>query len=132
MRALSTIPTRPPSAPRNRYPRMRGAPSAIGRQPLHMATYPAVTPVLAHRGLLGRWRERVRGAIPFSREEQFRLLQVGLRIKLRHEGKPEDAIVLQRPDDLPAAPGTPVRIGSRQRGAHGDEQRAGAPAGVCR
>jgi hypothetical protein len=133
MRGLSTMPIRPPSAPRDGYRGMRGAPGAVGRRPLHTATYPsAVTPVLARRGVLGRWRERVRGAIPFSREEQFRLLEVGLRIKLRHEGKPEDAIVLQRPDDLPAAPGTPVRIGSRQRGARGDGQRAGSPAGVCR
>ncbi len=131
MRGLSTIPTRPPSPPRNRHRRLRGGPGAIGRDPRYTAAYPStVTPVLARRRLLGRWRERVRGAIPFSREEQFRLLQIGLRIKLRHEGKPEDAIVLQRPDDLPAAPGTPVRIGSRQR-AHG-EQRAGVPAGVCR
>ena len=45
----------------------------------------------------------------FSREQQFRLLEVALRIKLRSEGKPEDLITLRRPDDLPAPPGTPVR-----------------------
>ena len=51
----------------------------------------------------------MRRAPYLSREEQFRLLQVALRIKLRSEGKPEDLITLRRPDDLPAPPGTPVR-----------------------
>jgi hypothetical protein len=71
------------------------------------------------------WRVGARGAIPFSREEQFRLLQVGLRIKLRHESKPEDAIVLQRPDDLPAPLGTPVRIGRYRRKTSADQPHAG-------
>ncbi len=134
MRGLSTMPARRAGAAPASYGRLRGAAGGGGRQPLRTVTYlPAVTPVLANRGLLTRWRERALGAMPFSREEQFRLLQVGLRIKLRHEGKPEDAIVLQRPDDLPAPPGTPVRMESIRRGRHGgDEQPAGPPAGICR
>lgn len=51
----------------------------------------------------------MRAAIPFSAEQQFRLLQAALKIQLRSEGKPEDALTLRRPDDLPPPPGTPVR-----------------------
>jgi hypothetical protein len=51
----------------------------------------------------------MRAAIPFSAEQQFRLLQAALKIQLRSEGKPEDALALQRPANLPAPPGTPVR-----------------------
>ncbi len=51
----------------------------------------------------------MRTALPFSPEQQFGLLEVALREQLRREGKPPDAIRLQRPDDLPAPPGTPVR-----------------------
>jgi hypothetical protein len=68
-----------------------------------------VTPVVQRRGFFGRLWRRVARAPYLSREEQFRLLQVALRIKLRREGKPEDLITLRRPDDLPAPPGTPVR-----------------------
>jgi hypothetical protein len=53
-------------------------------------------------------RAAARTPVGFSREEQFRLLQVALRIKLRREGKPEELVTLRRPDDLPAPPGTPV------------------------
>jgi hypothetical protein len=68
-----------------------------------------MTPVVQQRGFFGRLWRRVARAPYLSREEQFRLLQVALRIKLRREGKPEDLITLRRPDDLPAPPGTPVR-----------------------
>lgn len=68
-----------------------------------------VAPVVRRGGLVGWLWARVARAPYLSREEQFRLLQVALRIKLRHEGKPEDLITLRRPDDLPAPPGTPVR-----------------------
>ena len=51
----------------------------------------------------------MRAALPFSREQQFGLLEVALREQLRREGKPPGAIKLQRPDDLPAPAGTPVR-----------------------
>jgi hypothetical protein len=125
MRGLSTMPARRPGGMCGSRRPLRRAPGAAGLPS-------TLAPVVKRRGVLGRWRERARGAIPFSREEQFRLLQVGLRIKLRHEGKPEDAIVLRRPDDLPAPAGTPVRVGGRQRGGHGDEQRAGATAGARR
>ena len=54
-------------------------------------------------------------ALPFSREEQFGLLEVALREQLRREGKPLDAIKLQRPDDLPAPADTPVRQAGYER-----------------
>lgn len=69
----------------------------------------AVAPPERRHGFVGRLWRRVARAPYLSREEQFRLLQVALRIKLRREGKPEDLITLRRPDDLPAPPGTPVR-----------------------
>jgi hypothetical protein len=56
----------------------------------------------------------MRRAPYLSREEQFRLLEVALRIKLRGEGKPDDLITLRRPDDLPPPPGTPVRRPNRR------------------
>jgi hypothetical protein len=65
-------------------------------------------------GRLHRFRERMR-ALPFSREEQFGLLEVALREQLRREGKPLDAIKLQRPDDLPAPADTPVRQAGYER-----------------
>jgi hypothetical protein len=64
-------------------------------------------------GRVRRWRARIRAALPFSAEQQFRLLQAALKIQLRSEGKPADALTLQRPDDLPPPPGTPVRRSSR-------------------
>jgi hypothetical protein len=110
-RTLKTLPTdRAPS----KTPVRDGAPRAVRsttgqrlqRQP---ADSSAVAPVVHRSGFLGRLWRRVARAPYLSREEQFRLLQVALRIKLRREGKPEDAIALQRPADLPAPPGTPVR-----------------------
>ena len=50
----------------------------------------------------------------FSAEQQFRLLQAALKIQLRSEGKPEGALTLRRPDDLPPPPRTPVRRPSRR------------------
>jgi hypothetical protein len=55
----------------------------------------------------------MRAALPFSAEQQFRLLQAALKIQLRSEGKPEDALTLRRPDDLPPPPGTPLRAPRR-------------------
>ena len=51
----------------------------------------------------------MRAVMPFSAEQQFRLLQAALKIQLRSEGKPEDALTLRRPDNLPPPPGTPLR-----------------------
>ena len=56
----------------------------------------------------------MRAVMPFSAEQQFRLLQAALKIQLRGEGKPEDALTLRRPDDLPPPPGTPVRRPNRR------------------
>jgi hypothetical protein len=61
------------------------------------------------RGFFRRLYRRVARAPYLSREEQFRLLEVALRIKLASEGKPEDLVTLRRPDDLPPPPGTPIR-----------------------
>jgi hypothetical protein len=69
----------------------------------------AFTHVSERGGRLRRWRRRMRAAIPFSAEQQFRLLQAALKIQLRSEGKPEDALTLRRPDNLLPPPGTPVR-----------------------
>lgn len=89
----------------------RGARSTTGRYLRRPTTHSCTTGthVREHGGRLRRWRGRIRAAIPFSAEQQFRLLQAALKIQLRSEGKPEDALTLQRPDNLPALPGTPVR-----------------------
>jgi hypothetical protein len=96
MRALSTMPTRPPSAPWNRYRGMRGAPGAIGRKPLHTATYPsAVAPVVRRRGFFGRLARRATGIRPpLTADQQLRLLQLALNVKLKREGKLPDSIRL--------------------------------------
>jgi hypothetical protein len=110
-RTLKTLPTdRPPASTLVPDGTQRRARSMTRQPPQRQpADSSAVGPVVQRSGFLGRLWRRVARAPYLSREEQFRLLQVALRIKLRCEGKPEDAIVLQRPADLPAPPGTPVR-----------------------
>jgi hypothetical protein len=94
MRGLSTIPTRPPSAPRNRYRRPWGVP--IGRDPRYTAAYPStVPPVVRRRGFFGRLARRVTGVgPPLTADQQLRLLQLALNVKLKREGKPPDSIRL--------------------------------------
>lgn len=96
MRGLSTIPTRSPSAPRSRYRGMRGAPCAIGRDPRYTAAYPStVAPVVRRRGFFGRLARRVTGVRPpLTADQQLRLLQLALNVKLKREGKPPDSIRL--------------------------------------
>lgn len=113
MRTLGTTPIRArhrPPALRTGYRARRGAPSAIGHAPRYTAAYPStVTHVAGQRGFFGRLCRRATRPPQLTREEQFRLLEIALRIKLGREGKPEDAITLQRPANLPAPPGTPLR-----------------------
>jgi hypothetical protein len=96
MRRLSTIPTRSPSAPGNGYRRPWGVPSAIGRQPLRTAAYPsAVPPGVRRRGFFGRLARRATGIRPpLTADQQLRLLQLALNVKLKREGKPADSIRL--------------------------------------
>ena len=110
-RTLKTLPThRAPAKTLVRDGTQRGARSTIGHRLLRPTAHPStVTQVRERGGRLRRWRRRMRAAIPFSPEQQFRLLQAALKIQLRSEGKPEDALTLRRPDNLPAPPGTPVR-----------------------
>ena len=126
-RTLKTLPShRAPGRTAVRDGTPRGARSTTGQRPQHQtADSSTVAPVVRRGGFLGRLARRVARAPYLSREEQFRLLQVALRIKLRREGKPEDAILLQRPADLPAPPGTPERQLNRdplQGGNGGDHQ----------
>lgn len=110
MRTRTPIPRRPPARTPVHDRRPRGARSTTGRYPRRPTAHPVtVTHVMQRGGLLRRFRERIRAALPFSPEQQFGLLEVALREQLRREGKPPDAIKLQRPDDLPAPLGTPVR-----------------------
>jgi hypothetical protein len=110
-RTLKTLPTqRAPAGTLVPDGTQRRARSMTGQPPQRQpADSSAVASVVQRSGFLGRLWRRVARAPYLSREEQFRLLQVALRIKLRREGKPEDAIALQRPADLPAPPGMPVR-----------------------
>jgi hypothetical protein len=64
---------------------------------------------LVARSRAAAGRKGWRAAVPFSREEQFRLLEAALEIQLEMEGKPKDAITLRRPADLPVPWGTPER-----------------------
>jgi hypothetical protein len=110
MRALTMIPRRLPATSPVRDRRLRAARSPAGRYLRRPTAHPyTVTHVRQRGGPWRRFRGRMRGAIPFSPEQQFRLLQAALKIQLRSEGKPEDALTLRRPDDLPPPPGTPVR-----------------------
>lgn len=110
-RTLKTLPAnRAPASTPVPDGTQRGARSTTGRHlRRRTADSSTVTPVVQRPGFFGRLWRRVARAPYLSREEQFRLLQVALRIKLRCEGKPEDLITLRRPDDLPSPPGTPVR-----------------------
>jgi hypothetical protein len=110
MRTLTTIPRRPPARTPLHGARLRGARSTTGHHLRRPTTHPVtITHLMQRGGQLRHWRRRMRAALPFSAEQQFRLLQAALKIQLRSEGKPEDALTLRRPDDLPAPPGTPVR-----------------------
>jgi hypothetical protein len=115
MRTLKTLPAhRAPARAPVRDGTLRGARSTIGH---HLRRRNAdsltVAPTVRRRGFFRRLARRVARAPYLSREEQFRLLEVALRIKLAGEGKPEDLITLRRPDDLSAPPGTPVRQSQR-------------------
>jgi hypothetical protein len=113
-RSLKTLPTnREPLNTQVRDATPRGARSTTGNRLRSTAHPSTVTHLGEAGGRLRRWRRRMRAAIPFSAEQQFRLLQAALKIQLRSEGKPEDALTLRRPDDLPPPPGTPVRRPSR-------------------
>ena len=108
---LKTLPDhQPPARTPSHDRRPRGARSTTGHHLRHPTTHPITTTHLTQpRGFFHRLCRRVARAPYLSREEQFRLLEVALRIKLASEGKPEDLITLRRPDDLPPPPGTPVR-----------------------
>jgi hypothetical protein len=126
MRALTTIPHRPPATTPVRDRSLPGVRSTTGHHLRRRTAHPCtVTHVSEPAGWLRRWRERMR-ALPFSREQQFGLLEVALREQLRREGKPPDAIKLQRPDDLPAPLGTPVRLARRDPlyARNGDDRQA--------
>lgn len=104
------MPTGQPSATHIGHRWRRGVPSAVGRDRWYTTAYPSTVASAGRRHeLSGRFARRVARPPRLTPEEQFRLLEVALRIKLRHEGKPEDAITLQRPANLPAPPGTPLR-----------------------
>lgn len=110
MRGLSTTPARRAGVAPVCYGRLRGTAGGGCRDPRYTAARTStVAHAVARRGFLGRLARRVARPSQLTPEEQFRLLEVALRIKLRREGKPEDAITLQRPADLPAPLGTPVR-----------------------
>jgi hypothetical protein len=114
MRTLTTIPRRPPARTPLHGARLRGARSTTGHHLRRPTAHPVTITHLTQRGgRLRHWRSRMRAAIPFSPEQQFRLLQAALKIQLRSEGKPEDLITLRRPDDLPPPPGTPIRAPRR-------------------
>lgn len=112
MRGLSTIPARPPSAPRNRYRQLRGTPGAIGRCPRYTAAYPStVPPLVRRRGFFGRLVRRVTGVRPpLTADQQLRLLQLALNVKLKREGKPPDSIRLSLVESL-AGERDPVAAG---------------------
>jgi hypothetical protein len=117
MRGLSTMPTRPPSAPPGRCGRMRGTPGAVRRQPLHTATYPPpAAPAVRRHGFFGRLARRAVGVRPpLTADQQLRLLQLALNVKLKREGKPADAIRLTLAEQAPARPRrAPVRQGANR------------------
>ena len=130
MRTLATISVRRPNSIRAGQRPLGHIPGAIGRERLHPRGNPAsLAPVVRRRGFFGRLARGVARPPQLTPEEQFRLLEVALRIKLRREGKPEDAVMLQRPADLPAPPGTPLRQ-PRLRPVPYDSGRIGARGGV--
>jgi len=96
MRGLSTLPaSRPDSIRFGRRP-LRHLPGAIRRRSDCPIAYRSpVTPAAARRGSFGRWVRRVAGAMPpLTADQQLRLLQLALNVKLKREGKPADSIRL--------------------------------------
>jgi hypothetical protein len=62
-----------------------------------------VTPVVQQGGFLRWLARRVRSIRPpLSAEQQLRLLQLALNVKLKREGKPPDAIRLTLQEPAPA------------------------------
>jgi hypothetical protein len=117
MRGLSTMPIRPPSAPPGRCGRMRGAPGTVGRDPRYAAAYPLpVAPAARRHGFFGRLARRAIGVRPpLTADQQLRLLQLALNVKLKREGKPADAIRLTLSEEGPARPRrAPVRQGANR------------------
>lgn len=96
MRGLSTMPTRSPGAFPTRYRRRREAPGTIGRDRLRTRGNPAsLAWVVRRRGFFGRVARAARYARPpLSADQQLRLLQLALNVKLKREGKPPDSIRL--------------------------------------
>jgi hypothetical protein len=84
-----------------------------------------VTPVVSQRGFFRRLAYRVRSIRPpLTAEQQLRLLQLALNVKLKREGKPPDAIrlTLQEPvpvgeDPVAAGPNSDRLIASSSRAA---------------
>jgi hypothetical protein len=105
---------------------LRGARSTIGhhrRRPT--ADSSPVAPVVRRGGFFRSLARRVRSIRPpLTAEQQLRLLQLALNVKLKREGKPPDAIrlTLQEPvrvgeDPVAAGPNSDRPIASSSRAA---------------
>jgi hypothetical protein len=82
----------------------RGAQSTTGHHLRRPTADPlTVTPVVQQGGFLRWLARRVRSIRPpLSAEQQLRLLQIALNVKLKREGKPPDAIRLTLQEPAPA------------------------------
>jgi len=104
-RTLKTLPThRAPSKTPVRDGTPRGVRSTIGHRPRRPnVDSSSVAPVVRRGGFLGRLARRVRSIRPpLTADQQLRLLQLALNVKLKREGKPRDAIRLTLQEPVPA------------------------------